>query len=88
MNVLTPRRRAILREIWRNRPSLRELARATGYAGKGSVHFPLGVLRRDGYLTWTDGQARTLTLTDKGLLAAQGWQEIYRVADDGELMLA
>ncbi len=85
MNVLSPRRRAILREIWQNRPSRRELARVAGYShdNTGAIDFPLRALRRDGYLTWADGQARTLTLTGKGLLAAQGFELLYTCDESG-----
>lgn len=75
--TLTPRRRAILRALWRRNgkaPTYRELARAAGYLhyATGSIEPELDRLSADGYLTRTAGRARTLRLTGKGLLAAQG----------------
>ena len=87
MNALSPRWRAILTAIWRGngRPlNLHELREAVGYsAGTGSIMYPLYALRRGGYIDWVDGQARTLTLTGKGLLAAQGYELIYTCNQDG-----
>lgn len=88
MNILSPRRRAILREIWRrdgHAPSCRELARVVGYShdNTGAIDFALRALRRGGYISWTDGLARTLTLTGKGLLAAQGYRLLYTCDQDG-----
>jgi hypothetical protein len=40
-------------------------------------------LRRGGYLAWANGLCRTLTLTGKGLLAAQGYEFIYACDQDG-----
>ncbi len=84
--ILTPRRRAILAEIRKSNghpPSCRDLERAGGYAGLGGVNKALTVLRRDGYLEWADGLCRTLTLTGKGLLAAQGYRLLYTCDQDG-----
>jgi len=85
VSVLTPRRKAILTEIRKNgrSPSYRELVRTVGYASLGSVNQALNVLRSGGYLTWVDRLCRTLTLTGKGLLAAQGYELIYLCDQDG-----
>ncbi|KKN46070.1 hypothetical protein LCGC14_0676910 [marine sediment metagenome] len=85
MKVLSPRRRAILAEIRKNgrSPSLKELARQTGLASWHTVYYHLVELRNHGYLTWANGLARTLTLTGKGLLAAQGYELIFTCDQDG-----
>ena len=84
MKVLTPRRRAILEAIRRNgrSPSLQELGRAVGLSAKSSVFYEIEKLRYHRYVTRDEGQ-RTLTLTDKGLLAAQGFELIYTCDQDG-----
>ncbi|KKL12394.1 hypothetical protein LCGC14_2536230 [marine sediment metagenome] len=86
MKVLSPRRRAILREIWRGKgrsPSLKELMQAAKLCSHHTIFHHIRVLRRDGYVTFAPGLARTLTLTDKGLLAAQGFELIYVCDENG-----
>ena len=86
MSVLTPRRKAILTAIWRSNghpPSLRELGRKVGLSANSSVFYELEKLRYRGYVTRVDGQCRTLTLTGKGLWAAQGYELIYLCDQDG-----
>ncbi len=83
---LSPRRRAILTALWRNKDSShRELAQAVGYADSvtGGVMPHLYRLRQDGYVTWTPSLARTVRLTGKGLLAAQGWFLLYTFDSNG-----
>lgn len=78
--TLTPRRRAILTAIWRSNgrsPSFRELMRAVGLTSKDSMFEQLHKLKRYGYVQFLPSQHRTLTLTGKGLLAAQGYELIY-----------
>ncbi len=90
MKVLSPRRRAILREIWRGKgrsPSLKELMQAAKLCSHHTIFHHIRVLRRDGYVTFAPGLARTLTLTGKGLLAAQGLRCLYRVLDDGSIKM-
>ena len=87
---LTPRRKAILTAIWKSNgpPSLREVGRTVGLLANSSVFYELEKLQYHGYVTWNNGHARTLALTGRGLLAAQGWRELYRVADDGSVRMA
>jgi SOS-response transcriptional repressor LexA len=82
--ILTPRRKAILTEIWRSNGLLyTTIQRAVGLTSKASMHYHLSALRRDGYVSWADGLCRTLTLTGKGLLAAQGFRLLYTCDQDG-----
>jgi SOS-response transcriptional repressor LexA len=86
MKVLSPRRKAILREIWRRNghpPRYSELMRAVGLHSENPIFKHLQVLKRHGYVKTTPGQCRTLTLTDKGLLAAQGYEFIYTCDQNG-----
>ncbi len=83
---LTPRRKAILTEIWRSNGLLyTTIQQAVGLTSKASMHYHLSALRQDGYVSWADGLCRTLTLTGRGLLAAQGWRCLYRVLEDGSI---
>jgi len=86
MSVLTPRRKAILTAIWRGRPDYRELARTVGLVSPGDVHRHVDILRQGGYVNHGCGAVngcRTLTLTGRGLLAAQGYELIYLCDQDG-----
>ena len=86
MNILSPRRRAILREIWNRKghcPTFQEVGQAAGLCSTSAIWYDLERLRNRGYVLWADGQARTLTLTGKGLLAAQGFELIYLCDQDG-----
>jgi len=40
-------------------------------------------LKRDGYVKFVFSEHRTLTLTGKGLLAAQGYRLLYTCDQDG-----
>ncbi len=84
-NVLTPRRRAILRAMWKNgRLTIRELADKVGLKSTGQMQgIYLWQLRDAGYVTWEPERQRTLRLTGKGLLAAQGYELIYTCDADG-----
>ena len=82
MKVLSPRRRAILEAIWRGRPDFRELARTVGLVSSGDVHRHIDILKRGGYVNQGYG-CRALTLTDKGLLAAWGFELLYTCDQDG-----
>ena len=86
--ILTPRRQAILAEIRKRNgrsPSCRELLQATRYRSSSGMQVHLNALKYHGYLEFDPFQARTLTLTGRGLLAAQGWKRLYRVSDDGSI---
>jgi len=86
MKVLSPRRLAILREMWRGNehpPGYRELMRAVGLTSKDSMFNQLQRLKRDGYVKFVFSEHRTLTLTGKGLLAAQGYRLLYTCDQDG-----
>ena len=83
---LTPRRKAILAEIRKSNgrsPSYRDLMQATLYRSSSGMQVHLNALRRHGYLEFDPFQARTLTLTGKGLLAAQGYELAYLCDQDG-----
>jgi repressor LexA len=47
-------------------PTVREIQVALGHGGPSSIHAQLTVLRDMGYVTWVDGQPRTLVVTDEG----------------------
>ena len=84
--ILTPRRKAILAEIRRGNghpPSVRDLMQATLYRSSSGMQVHLSALRRHGYLEFDPFRARTLTLTGRGLLAAQGYELIYTCDQDG-----
>lgn len=86
--ILTPRRRAILAAMRIDTgmsPTWREIGAVTGIKSLTMVDYHLVELRNHGYVTWEPSQCRTLRLTGKGLLAAQGYEEIYRVSKDGTL---
>lgn len=86
--ILTPRRRAILAAMRKNGRLLtwRDMRDALGLASTDTVHYHLSALRRHGYVDWEPYTKRTLRLTGKGLLASQGYEEIYRVSKDGTLL--
>lgn len=44
-------------------PTLREIARAMGYASTQPVAYHLGMLRAEGVVAFEDGKARTLRVT-------------------------
>ena len=83
--ILTPRRQAILAEIRKRNgrsPSYRELLQATRYRSSSGMQVHLKALKYHGYLGFDPFQARTLTLTGKGLLAVQGYELIYTCDQD------
>ena len=88
-STLSARQRAILNHLRRNghRRRLSDVGEATGLA-LSTVFSNLRALRRGGFLAWNDGEQGTLRLTDKGLLAAQGWRELYRVWRNGKIEMA
>lgn len=64
------------------RPSTRELANMTGVA-KSTLYYDTLALKRRGLIKGVPRQARTLTLTGKGLLASQGYELIYTCDEEG-----
>jgi DNA-binding MarR family transcriptional regulator len=83
--ILTPRRKAILTAIHQGNghpPSLREVGRKVNLA-QSWVHYHVKKLKYHGYVNQVSGQCRTLTLTSKGLLAAQGYELLYTCDQDG-----
>ncbi len=44
-------------------PSIRDIQEGLGYRSTSAVRFVLTELRRDGFINWVDGKARTITLT-------------------------
>ena len=68
-DYLTRQGRAILLEIldWQAEhgysPSIRELCYLLGLATPSTVHTHLTRLREQGFVTWVDGQTRTLVVT-------------------------
>jgi hypothetical protein len=52
-------------------------------ASTNTVYYHLCALNRAGYVRWAPEKQGTLTLTGKGLLAAQGYELIYACDQDG-----
>jgi repressor LexA len=47
-------------------PTIRDLCERLNLASPSTVHTHLERLRRQGYVTWVDGQVRTLVVTEVG----------------------
>ncbi len=62
-------------DYWRNwgfAPSIRELCVSTGFTSTDNVHRWMALLRDGGYVTYLDGKARTVRLTDAGEAVVKG----------------
>lgn len=64
--VYTDRRaRVLLAVIRQPRPTVTTIAKAIGVSSTAIVWWHLEALRRDGFVTWTDGRAGTLRATSR-----------------------